>query len=236
MNSHRIQVFCDFDGTITRGDTVDLLLETLARDEWREIEERWENGEISSRECMSRQIPLIRGGWAAIEKVLQTVEVDKSLGAFVAWCRQKKITFSIVSDGLDRVIDYLLRRENIEVDGIWSNRLVDEVDGSLSLHFPERKWPQECNSGQCKCQILDRAPLATLKVVIGDGRSDFCWARAADVLFAKDKLRTFCLSEGIACTPFNSLVEVRVALEEHMTSTTMVPMENLLGTPLLAGA
>ena len=32
MNSHQIQVFCDFDGTITRGDTVDLLLETLALD------------------------------------------------------------------------------------------------------------------------------------------------------------------------------------------------------------
>src|SRR3990167_7170363 len=192
MNSHQIQVFCDFDGTITRGDTVDLLLETLALDEWRAIEGKWEKGEISARECMSRQIPLIQGGWTAIEKILQTVEVDRSLGAFVAWCRQKRIKFSIVSDGLDRVISYLLTRDNIEVDAIWSNTLVEKEDGCLSLYFPERNWRHVCNSGRCKCQILDMAPPGTLKVVIGDGRSDFCWAHAADVLFAKDKLATYC--------------------------------------------
>ena len=68
--SSPIEVYCDFDGTITRGDTIDVLLERLAHPSWKEVEARWERGEIGSRECMAQQVPLLQGGWAAVEKVL----------------------------------------------------------------------------------------------------------------------------------------------------------------------
>src|SRR5271155_2356634 len=107
------RIFCDFDGTITTGDTVDILLESLADPAWKDIEAQWEEGEIGSRECMARQIPLIRGGWNAVLEVLNTVQVDKTFSTFVSWCRQQKIPVFVVSDGLDKVIEYLLAREGM---------------------------------------------------------------------------------------------------------------------------
>src|SRR5207248_575930 len=65
-----MEIICDFDGTVARPDTVDELLEALADPAWRGIEERWRRGEIDSRECMARQVPLLRGGWTAIARFL----------------------------------------------------------------------------------------------------------------------------------------------------------------------
>ena len=218
MKKQGIQIFCDFDGTITRGDTVDLLLETLADPQWREIEARWERGEIGSRECMALQVPMIRGGWQSILKVLDSVQVDNSFAPFVSWCRLRKIPISIVSDGLDRVIQHLLARENVKVDRVWANQLYDDSQGRLSLRFPEAWHRVVCSSGLCKCQVLDQAGPQPLKVVIGDGRSDFCWARNADLLFAKDKLLKHCQAHNISHLPFDNFVQIRVLLEELISA------------------
>lgn len=218
MTGQQVEIFCDFDGTITAGDTIDILLENLADESWRSIEALWEKGQISSRECMSRQVPLIAGGWPAILKVLEGVKVDRSFATFVSWCRRRAIPVHIVSDGLDMVIQHLLKREGIRVDRIWSNHLVQLPEGRLSLQFRSPLPRVVCSSGQCKCQILDQAPSHALKVVIGDGRSDFCWANSADMLFAKDKLLKHCRSRHIPATPYENFVGIRVLLEEMMTA------------------
>lgn len=213
-----VQVFCDFDGTVTRGDTVDLLLETLAHEKWKEIESRWERGEIGSRECMALQVPLIQGGWPAILRVLETVQVDKTFATFVNWCKLRSIPIAIVSDGLDKVIKHLLEREGIKIDMIWANRLIAHPSGELALEFPKNNHRVVCSSGLCKCQVLDKAGSNPLKVVVGDGRSDFCWSRNADVLFAKDKLQSYCQSNSIEHLPYDNFVQIRVTLEEMMAA------------------
>jgi 2-hydroxy-3-keto-5-methylthiopentenyl-1-phosphate phosphatase len=167
-------------------------------------------------------VPLIRGGWPAILKVLDTVKVDHSFATFVNWCRIRKIPVSIVSDGLDKVIHHVLKREGITVDRVWANHLVEHNNGSLSLEFPRSNHRVVCPSGLCKCQVLDQAGPVT-KVVIGDGRSDFCWSRNADILFAKDKLLTHCKSQNIGCNPYENFVQIRVLLDELMTAPEMVP-------------
>src|SRR5262245_12565255 len=56
----KCHVFVDFDGTIASLDTTDLLLERFAAPQWRQIEEDWKAGLIGSRECLVRQIDLVR--------------------------------------------------------------------------------------------------------------------------------------------------------------------------------
>ncbi len=213
MSFKQVQIFCDFDGTITVGDTIDFLLEELADEEWRSIETEWERGEINSRECMTRQIPLIRGGWNGIREALAKVKVDNSFASFVSWANERAIPLSIVSDGLDLVIHHLLGRTGIEVDKVWSNHLV-ESQGRLSLRFPERPIKVVCPTGHCKCQILSACPERTMKVIIGDGRSDFCWAHRADLVYAKDRLLSYCHDKGIKCIPYESFADIRYSLEE----------------------
>jgi len=211
-----IEVYCDFDGTITVGDTTDELLEALADPAWKEIERRWEKGEIGSRECMAQQVALIRGGWQAVKKVLDQVEIEPTFPGFARWCRKASIPLRIVSDGLDRAISYLLARENVRVDFVWANRLQEASDGSFSLLFPYSVSNKVCSSGVCKCNLLESGRSSPLRVVIGDGRSDFCWAPEADLLFAKSKLAQHCAKEKIEYHQFDDFLTIRSVLTEHL--------------------
>lgn len=161
--SSLIDVYCDFDGTITRGDTIDVLLEELADTAWHEIEERWVRGEIGSRECMALQVPLIRGGWAGVVKVLDKVKIDPTFPKFASWCRQNGVSLKIVSDGIDRVIHHILKREGIHVDNVWANHLVEDENQGLQLTFPHAPQVLGCGSGLCKCRILENGPSRPLK-------------------------------------------------------------------------
>ncbi len=213
----RPKIFCDFDGTITTRDTIDVLLENLADPQWKEIEEQWERGEIGSRECMSKQVPLIRGGWKSVVEVLNTVEVDRTFASFVGWCRHNKYPVFVVSDGIDRVIEYLLAREGVRVDAIYANHLEEDADGRLSLSFMDRGAVDHCLSGVCKCELINAYGLQPLRIIIGDGRSDFCWSKEADVLFAKSKLVGYCEDQNIPYYAYQNFTDVRVSLQEILT-------------------
>ena len=211
MTHPALSVFCDFDGTVTTRDVVNELLGALADPLWMAIEAEWEQGRIGSRECLARQIPLIRGGWPAIERVLSAVRLDPTFSEFAVWCASHAVPLIIVSDGLDRVIAWLLERERIHVDAVWANQLVAGEDGTLSIAFPHPPRERDCRVGLCKCQVLAQA--VHRRVVIGDGLSDLCWATRADYCFAKGRLLALCRAQQIACRAFESFATIQHALE-----------------------
>jgi 2,3-diketo-5-methylthio-1-phosphopentane phosphatase len=213
-----VEVYCDFDGTITRGDTIDVLLERLADPQWQSIEERWVKGEIGSRECMRLQVPLIKGGWEAIQTVLDDVKIDPTFRNFAGWCRKNGVSLKVVSDGIDKVIHHILKREKIHVDNVWANHLHEHEDGRLELTFPHAPQIAGCSSGLCKCKILSSGSNRYVKAVVGDGRSDFCWVADADLVFAKNSLLKHCRETGIKVTAYEDFTVVRSVLQDVITS------------------
>jgi len=215
----KLAIYCDFDGTVTTRDTVDFLLEQLATPEWEDIEAQWEEGLISSRECMARQIPLIQGGWAAIESLLPEVEIDPTFAGFVQWCQSHRISLTLVSEGLDRVIHALLDREGIQLP-VWANHLEENAQGKLSLSFPNAPSDPRCQSGLCKCKVINQPLFSSNpdihRVVIGDGMSDRCWSEEADTLFAKSKLVQYCQENKIPFIPFDHFQTIQAVLETQL--------------------
>jgi 2-hydroxy-3-keto-5-methylthiopentenyl-1-phosphate phosphatase len=211
-----VEILCDFDGTIARVDTVDLLLERLADPSWRLLEEQWIRGEISSRECMAGQIPLLRGGWPAVAGVLAEVELAPTFSAFAAWCREARVPLRVVSEGLDRVIEHLFAREGIWVDEIWASRLVEQRDRRLALAFPQASHRTFCGANVCKCSLFPGDGPKLLQVLVGDGRSDFCCAEHADVVFACSKLALHCRQNDIPFLAFEDFHGVRRFVERHL--------------------
>ncbi|MBX9685519.1 MAG: MtnX-like HAD-IB family phosphatase [Candidatus Obscuribacterales bacterium] len=209
---NKIQVFCDFDGTITRRDTVDFLLSELALPEWEEIEEQWVKGEIGARECMSRQVALIQGGWGKVRELLDTLNLTEGVHDFVNWCRSKNIPFVVVSDGIDRVIEYILSKNGIQPDAVYANHLIEDSAGAFSLQASSRPRLANCQSGVCKCRLVGQQAYQMIRVVVGDGRSDFCWSKEADLLYSKGKLSEFCLAEGIGYNDFNTFFDIQDSL------------------------
>jgi 2-hydroxy-3-keto-5-methylthiopentenyl-1-phosphate phosphatase len=231
--TNRLHILCDFDGTVTVRDTVDVLLSELAEPEWEAIEEEWVQGKIGSRECMERQVALIRGGWTAMQRVLDSVEFEPDFVSFVSWCRSKGFPITVVSDGIDRAIRYLFDRRGVIVDAVYANHLVEASDGSFRLLFSQSNRKTGCQSGVCKCRIAGNVSVQT--VVIGDGRSDFCWAKEADFLFAKSKLADHCRVEHIPFSPFENFTSIAKSLESILTSAHVQPVQGITTFPGVPG-
>jgi 2-hydroxy-3-keto-5-methylthiopentenyl-1-phosphate phosphatase len=210
----RLEILCDFDGTISPVDTVDFLLERLADPSWRLLEDQWIRGEIDSRQCMAAQVALVRGGWPAINRALEEVRLDPGFAGFASWCRESGIALRVVSEGIEQVIRCLLRREGILVDEVWASRLVEGVGGDLALRFATA-GKTLCGAALCKCALVTSAEPRPFRVLIGDGRSDFCVAHRADLVFACSKLAIHCAQNDIAFVPFLGFDAVRGFLEDR---------------------
>src|SRR3954466_4234943 len=82
----KCRVFVDFDGTIASVDTTDLMLERFAAPAWRDIEDDWKAGRIGSRECMVRQIDLVRASPSEMDDFVAGIEIDPNFPAFAKLC------------------------------------------------------------------------------------------------------------------------------------------------------
>lgn len=214
MAGHIDTIFSDFDGTVTIGDVTDLILSRLADSSWLDIEAQWERGEITAKECMFRQIPLIRGGWNAVKEALDDVSLDPEFKSFVRWWRDKGKKVVIVSDGLDRIIHHLFKREGIAVDDVYASILHESKEGKLFLEFPVLPAYPNCTSGICRCHVLRNRDHFGLKVIVGDGMSDYCWAPEADIVFAKSRLLDHCRVNNIPCCRIRDYGDVKKVMRE----------------------
>src|SRR5215475_8128124 len=96
-----LSVLIDFDGTVALEDTTDLLLERFADPLWRQVEADWVAGRIGSRECLSRQIDLVRASPSDLDELADEVAVDPGFTDFVAAARSMGLRMVIGSDGFD---------------------------------------------------------------------------------------------------------------------------------------
>jgi len=205
-------VLTDFDGTITRTDVAEDILEEFAPPEWWEIEELHRARKIGTRETMVRQFALVR---AREDDLLRFVDeharLDESFPDFVAYCKDQDVRLEIVSEGLDFYLQFLLEKWGIDVP-VRTNRTTFE-DGHVRITYPYAD--ATCNlCGTCKLLRLFELRTHGYKVAyVGDGHSDLCPAVEADLVFAKKELADLCREEAIEFIPFDTFSDVRRGLD-----------------------
>ena len=211
-----MRIICDFDGTITRQDSTDLVLEALAAPEWRTLQDDWVTGRLSGEDCMRRQVALIGGSDAELDAVLDAVELDSGFLAFVDWSEARGIPVQIVSDGVDYFVRRILERHGLQRLASVANRLAGQA-GARRLEQPWRRTDCANGSGVCKCAAaLDGQEIGATSIFVGDGRSDFCIADRADVVFAKGALADRAKDRKQPFLPFDTFHDVRRTLQVLM--------------------
>jgi 2-hydroxy-3-keto-5-methylthiopentenyl-1-phosphate phosphatase len=205
-----VRVFVDFDGTVSVGDTTDLILEAFADPSWKTIEADWVAGRIGSRECLARQIDLVRASPAALDAFAHDAMIDPHFAGFTALCGAYGLPMTIVSDGLDRIATAMLARAGLRIPVV-ANHLEWQGGRRWRLGFPHAREDCHAAAGNCKCATLAAAP-DTLRVLVGDGRSDFCAAAGADLVIAKGSLGEHCRRSGIAYEPFANFADASAIL------------------------
>src|SRR5712691_9368978 len=201
-------VLSDFDGTITRTDVAEAILEEFAPSEWWEIERLYRTRKIGTRESMARQFALVRAPREELMKFVdRTAVIDDTFREFVDFCRAQGMVLEIVSEGLDFYVRHLLRKWDIEVP-VRTNHAIFE-DGRVRIDHPwEDATCRLC--GTCKLlRLFELRAEGYRTAYVGNGHSDLCPAIEADLVFAKDELADLCRVEEIDFIQFDRFSEVQ---------------------------
>ena len=216
-------VFLDFDGTISRADVVDAILEQYADAAWKQVEEEWRAGRLGSRACLAQQMALVRASPREIDDLIDRIGIDTGLVALLEACAHVATPVHIVSDGFDYCIRRLLARLPPQ-----AQRLLEGVSVSASHLEPaaDARWETGfafpvagCAHGCATCKparMRALAPPDTPTVFVGDGLSDRYAALDAGIVFAKDGLETFCVRQGLAHVRYETLADVAACIEEEV--------------------
>lgn len=218
-----IKIFCDFDGTVCRGDNRTILFSTFGGDDVHKAVSLWLKGEISGDECIRRECASVKCfDRERFDKIIDEQELDPSFLTFVEFCRTNSIEIEILSDGFDYYIDRILKRYNVDNIPVYANGLRLD-DNGLVPSFPYLN--QYCNrAANCKgTHVLNNAADDQLRVIVGDGYSDRCAADYADIVFAKRQLIQYCREANISYCEFTDFNDVRLRVEVLLKKKRLYP-------------
>ena len=211
-------LFLDFDGTISCRDAIDAILERFADERWLNVEERWKNGAIGSRECLREQVALINASPDEINNLLDEIKLDAGFETLLKICQRFDIEPHIISDGFDFCISRILSNSVTAVNlPVFSSHL-EFKDGKWKTDFPY--FAKNCQHGcaTCKPQVMKNLnPNCAPTIFVGDGLSDRYAAQAADLVFAKQGLARFCTEKKIKYSAYQNLFEVSERVEKMLS-------------------
>jgi len=219
-----LKIFIDFDGTITRQDVGDSIFETFGSVKCRDIIQQYRDGTITAVDCFQQECEACGiVDRQALNVFLDQQEIDPSFVEFDNFCRRQNLEFTIVSDGMDYYINRIFKNHEIEGTQVFANTLeLITVNGTSTVRFkPSFPYRDEvCNRCAC-CKrniILTTSGDDDIIVFIGEGYSDRCPARYADIVFAKDDLLKFCRQENISYYEYQSFADVIQRLKKLLNA------------------
>jgi 2,3-diketo-5-methylthio-1-phosphopentane phosphatase len=203
---HERILVSDFDGTITKADTLSKFLEDYADPKWLDIENDWRDGKFGSQECLIKQFALVPNLTPSlVESFLDTIEIDEY---FIPFCNKAKdagMPVVVLSDGLDYFINKILEKYKIDFINVITNHAYFNEYGKFIIEFPNESHKCLNNAGTCKCKVVKNLQKRYKTVYYaGDGASDFCVSKHPNIIFAKSALAQHCKNNNINHIQFNN--------------------------------
>lgn len=214
MSPAALKIYVDFDGTVTKQDVGNAFFREFGSPECTDIIRKYRTGNLTAVECFRAEAAEVKYLDEEISlEFLRKQLIDESFHEFVAFCREHRLDFHILSDGLDYYISRILAANGIENIPFFANtaRL---LNGRLILEFPHTD--AECSRCAC-CKrniMLTRSGDDDIIVYVGEGYSDRCPVRYADVVFAKGELQAFCQQENISYFLYDSFRDIVARLRQ----------------------
>lgn len=212
----KVRVFSDFDGTISTQDVGDEIFREFAGEVATDIVERYRSGVITARECLQRECEAVEHCKPVeLEAFISRFGLHPTFKSFVVFCDANGIPLTILSDGLDFYVERLLRREGLGHLPWFANHLEFVLKGSNTKLLPSFPYSDsECQlCGNCKRNhVLTLSADEDIIVYVGDGLSDRCPVRYADLVFAKESLIPYCQSQNISYFEYRHFHDVQQRL------------------------
>jgi 2-hydroxy-3-keto-5-methylthiopentenyl-1-phosphate phosphatase len=213
----RTAVFCDFDGTVTRRDVGYSIFHHFSGGQNDALLPDWKAERITTRDCLTQEAAMVRASAEEIYDFIDRFEIDRGFEPFISLCESNKVPVFVASDGLDFYIKHILSKYNLDHLVLPTNVGRPE-NGGLTVEFPhDNETCPRC--GVCKgerIQQFRRSAAGHYRVVfVGDGYSDACATREADLIFAKKDLEQYCLENNIAYLTYDTFFDISRKLVEQ---------------------
>jgi 2,3-diketo-5-methylthio-1-phosphopentane phosphatase len=207
-------IACDFDGTITRRDTLHLIVEAFGtRGLWDSIAPRLQAGEVTLEQAMQEEFATVCATPdQVIELVLRDAGLRPGLAELVGWADAHGHRFIVFSSGFRTVIETALEHWGFGDLEVVSHEALF-TPGGCRLVWSDRGEACAICGRRCKRHDLTGRLRGERIVYIGDGISDRCAARMADIVFARDDLAADLAAEGLDFIPFEDFTGVRERLQ-----------------------
>jgi 2-hydroxy-3-keto-5-methylthiopentenyl-1-phosphate phosphatase len=197
-----VNLVLDWDGTVTDGDGLHLVLLEFGDQEIYEAHEARLGRELTLHEVIAGEFRTVH---APLDEVAAWLRENVRLRAgFAELARTHRPL--IVSSGFHELIEPLLEREGLELE-VRANRLDPRPDGWRVVFRNDEPCPV-CGE---PCKRADVAGLDDF-VYVGDGFSDRCVAGAAAQVFARDGLAQYLEEKGVPFERFDDFYDVARAL------------------------
>jgi 2,3-diketo-5-methylthio-1-phosphopentane phosphatase len=216
IEPQRLHVFCDFDGTITRPDTIQFLTERFGGGAalYKETGRRLDTGEVTLRDALAGDLGSIRVPFTEVaDALVREITIDPGFRPFARWCAGLGVRLTILSAGFMEIIDLVLVPAELPAMEIHANRF---EPGTWRCIFYD-----DTPLGHDKSVAVRAAKRAGYRTVfVGDGFSDREPAAVADLVFARRgrSLVDYCRRHGIACVSFDTFFEVQQDLQARLRS------------------
>jgi 2-hydroxy-3-keto-5-methylthiopentenyl-1-phosphate phosphatase len=130
----------------------------------------------------------------------------------VAWAEGRGHRLIVFSSGFRSVIEAALTHWGLGHLPVVSHEALFSPEGCRLVWADRGDVCIECGR-RCKRHDLGRHLRGEQLVYVGDGISDRCAARTADLVFARADLARDLAADGVPFVPFEDFVEVREHLE-----------------------
>jgi 2,3-diketo-5-methylthio-1-phosphopentane phosphatase len=204
-----IKIFTDFDGTITKVDSLNMVLDAFAVSEWRPIEDRVTRHELTEKDALQAEFDLVHVSLdEALEFLNNYAKIDPAFKPFSDWCNSKNIDLIVLSGGFKEFIHCIFKKFGINGLTVYSNSLQVKSKVWKVVQSELPKINNLCN--HCKTNHLMNAKKQGFKTVfIGDGNTDRCPALSADIVFAKNSLAEYLEKMNINFHVFNNFGDIQ---------------------------
>ncbi|MCL1971516.1 MAG: MtnX-like HAD-IB family phosphatase [Endomicrobia bacterium] len=208
----------DFDGTITKEDFFNMVVDRLLKKEDIKPWEDYIAGRISHVEALSRIFAKVRITQNELDVFIQSIEIDPKVPETFELCKKLDIPIYICSAGMDyyilKRIPELIKKYNIT---IVSNNSEYAQETGFKLTPPSVNSPfYSKDTGIAKDELVNYLKnKGYFTIFAGDGRPDIKAAKAADAVFAKDILLELCRKQNIKTLRFDGFEDITEYIERR---------------------
>ena len=196
-------VFCDFDGTITTTDLIDILvLNKYDQQIISEYDNKIMNNEIDHDDVLKKLFDNISISFNdainIINEKTNKKVIDEYFMDFYYYCQDNNIKIYIISGGFKKIINYFL--PHVDSKFIFANDIDIDTNNKWNINFIS-------SNGLDKVKFINKLSNSfQKKIYIGDGISDIKVIDAIDYLYVKDNsfLYYYCKNNNIKMKSFSN--------------------------------